>query len=204
MKKTRSIAGLALIGAALCVCPEYALGRSALVPLHGRPHRASHDVPPGFASGEGAFVQVSGKEFDSAVPKDFYLEGNAIPTEKRNAVLLKTPAGARLLFALIDTTGYSSQIKKKYIGMAIVEGAVSVGGVQLGAGSYGFGLDRPAPNSSGDARFFLYNQAGEKVGDCATKKDAEIKLPRPLQLVLGKGEPARLYLGRYWVTLAAR
>jgi len=188
MKKTRSIAGLALIGAALCSCPEYAFGQSAL-------------------------VQVRGKEFDSAVPKDFYLEGNAIPTEKRNAVLLKTPAGARLLFALIDTTGYSSQIKKKYIGMAIAEGAVSVCGVQLGVGSYGFGVDKPAPNSSGDARFFLYNQAGEKVGDCAAKKDAQIKLPRPLQVVLSKGEsanpsagfqPARLYLGRYRVDLAAQ
>src|SRR5438128_4645396 len=159
MKKTRSIAGLALIGAALCSWPECAFGQSAL-------------------------VQVGGKEFDSAVPRDFYLEGNAIPTEKRNAVLLRTPAGARLLFALIDTTGYSSQIRKKYIGMVIAEGADSVCGVQLGVGSYGFGLDAPpAPGSSEDARFFLYNQAGEKVGDCAAEKDTRIKLPRPLQVV---------------------
>ena len=179
MKKTRSIAGLALIGAALCSCPEYAFGQSAL-------------------------VQVRGKEFDSAVPKDFYLEGNAIPTEKRNAVLLKSPAGARLLFALIDTAGYSSQIRKKYIGMAIAESAVSVCGVHLGVGSYGFGLDAPAPGSSEGARFLLYNQAGEKVGDCGAEKDTRIKLPRPLQVVLSKGEPARLYLGRYWVDLAAQ
>ena len=179
MKKTRAIAGLALIGAAVCACPEHAFGQRA-------------------------FAQVSGKDFDSAVPRDFYLEGNAIPTEKRNAVLLKSPAGARLLLALIDTTGYSSQIRQKYIGMMIAEGAVSVCGVQLGVGSYGFGVDKPAPNSSEDARFFLYNQAGEKVGDCAAVRDAQIKLPRPLQVVLSKGEPARLYLGRYWVELAAR
>jgi len=153
---------------------------------------------------EGGFAEVTGKEFDSAVPRDFYLEGNAIPTEKRNAVLLKSPAGARLLFALIDTTGYSSQIREKYIGMMIAEGAVSVCGVHLGVGSYGFGLDRPAPNSSEDARFFLYNQAGEKVGDCAAEKDTRIKLPKPLQVVLSKGEPARLYLGRYRVDLAAQ
>jgi hypothetical protein len=88
--------------------------------------------------------------------------------------------------------------------MAIAEGAVSVCGVQLSVGSYGFGLDGPAPNSSGDARFFLYNQAGEKVGDCTAKKDAQIKLPRPLQVVLNKDESARLYLGRYWVEVAAR
>ena len=179
MKKMRSIAGLALIGAAVCACPEHAFGQSA-------------------------FARVSGKDFDSAVPRDFYLEGNAIPTEKRNAVLLKSPAGARLLFALIDTAGYSSQIRKKYIGMAIAESAVSVCGVHLGVGSYGFGLDAPPPGSSEGARFLLYNQAGEKVGDCAAEKDTRIKLPRPLQVVLSKGEPARLYLGRYSVALAAR
>ena len=179
MKKMRSIAGLALIGAAVCACPEHAFGQSG-------------------------FVQVGGKEFDSAVPRDFYLEGNAIPTEKRNAVLLKSPAGARLLFALIDTAGYSSQIRKKYIGMAIAESAVSVCGVHLGVGSYGFGLDAPAPGSSEGARFLLYNQAGEKVGDCAAEKDTRIKLPRPLQVVLSKGESARLYLGRYRVDLAAQ
>ena len=179
MKKMRSIAGLALLGATVCACPEHAFGQSA-------------------------FARVSGKDFDSAVPRDFYLEGNAIPTEKRNAVLLKSPAGARLLLALIDTTGYSSQIKKKYIGMVIAEGAVSVCGVPLRVGSYGFGLDAPAPGSSEGARFLLYNQAGEKVGDCAAEKDTRIKLPRPLQVVLSKGEPARLYLGRYSVALAAR
>ena len=153
---------------------------------------------------QGEFAQVTGKAFDSAMPKDFYLEGNAIPTEKRNAALVKTPAGARLLLALIDTTGYSSEIKKKYIGMVIAEGRVNVCGIALGVGSYGFGLDKPAPNSNEDARFNLYNQAGEKVGDCAAKKDAALKQPRPLQVVLSKGGPARLYLGRYWLELAGR
>ena len=150
---------------------------------------------------EGGFVQATGKEFDSALPKDFYLEGNAIPTEKRNAALLKTPGGARVLFALIDTTGYSSEIKKKYIGMVIAEGAVSVCGNALGVGSYGFGLDKPAATSDADATFFLYNQAGEKAAECAAKKDTQLKLPRPLQVVLKKGKPARLYLGRYWLEL---
>lgn len=40
---------------------------------------------------QATFEQLSGKSFDSAVPKDFYLEGNAIPTEKRNAALLRRP-----------------------------------------------------------------------------------------------------------------
>src|SRR5262252_2085044 len=61
---------------------------------------------------QAGFRAVTGKEFESAVPKDFYLEGNAIPVEKRNTVLLKTSSGARVLVGLIDTAGYSSQIQQ--------------------------------------------------------------------------------------------
>lgn len=156
---------------------------------------------PQSARSQGKFEILTGKVFDSALPKDFYLEGNAIPTEKRNAALLKTPAGARVLSALIDTTGYSSRIKQKYIGMLITEGKVSICGISVGVGSYGFGLDRPVATSNADAKFFLYNQAGNKVGECAAKKDTAIKLPKPLSVELGVGKPTQLYLGRYALEL---
>jgi hypothetical protein len=150
---------------------------------------------------QGSFQAVTGKEFDAALPKDFYLEGNAIPTQKRNAALVKTPAGARVLLALIDTTGYSSQIQQKYEGMLITEGSLSVGGHKLGVGSYGFGYTKPAATSSEDAKFFLYNQAGMKIAECAAKKDVKIAQPKPLQVVTAMGPSARLYFGRYWVEL---
>ncbi len=153
------------------------------------------------ARSQATFEQVSGKAFDSAVPKDFYLEGNAIPTEKRNAALLKTPAGARVLFALIDTSGYSSEVRKKYIGMAIAEGQVSICGNSLSVGSYGFGLDKPSPGSDLNAKFLLYNQAGQKVAECAAEKVSQLKQPRPLQVVVEMADSARLYLGRYGLEL---
>jgi len=156
-------------------------------------------VWPSAARAQGAFELVSGKAFDSAVPKDFYLEGNAIPTQKRNAALLKTPAGARVLFALIDTTGYSSQIQQKYEGMIINEGKVTLCGHAIGIGSFGFGLTKPAATSAEEAKFFVYNQAGGKVAECALKKDAELKQPVPLQVVVSKGGPTKLYLGKNWL-----
>ena len=156
---------------------------------------------PRSACAQGVFTQVTGKAFESAIPNDFYLEGNRIPVEHRNATLLKTPRGARLVVALIDTTGYSSQIKQKYIGMVITEGAVSVGGVPLNVGSYGFGLEKPAAAGNEDAKFHLYNQAGQTVGDCAAKKDSALKQPKPLNVVLSKEAGARLYLGRYYLEL---
>lgn len=156
---------------------------------------------PNTLQAQGTFEQVTGDAFSKALPKDFYLEGNAIPTQKRNAAMVKTPAGARVLFALIDTTGYSSQIQQKYEGMIISEGKITVCGHTLGVGSYGFGQTKPPATSTEDATFYMYNQAGEKVAECSAKKDAEIKQPRPLQVVLAAGAPARLYFGRHWLEL---
>jgi hypothetical protein len=157
-------------------------------------------LAPAFVHGQEAYEQLTGKTFDSALPRDFYLEGNAIPTQKRNAALLKTPTGARLLVSLIDTTGYSSQIQEKYIGMMIVEGGATVCGQKLAVGSYGFGLVKP--KAAGEAATFrLYDQAGKDVASCATKRDDAISRPRPLQVVLAAGQPAKLYLGREWLEL---
>jgi hypothetical protein len=149
---------------------------------------------------QGRYELVTGKDFDGAVPKDFYLEGNAIPTEKRNTALLKTPAGSRALFGLIDTTGYSSQIKKKYIGMLITEGELIIKGHKVGVGSYGFGLEKPAAGSSGDGKLMVYNQAGTQVAECSAQRDPDLKQPRPLQVVTG-ADGARLYVERYWVEI---
>jgi hypothetical protein len=148
---------------------------------------------------EGKFELVTGKDFEGAVPKDFYLEGNAIPTEKRNSALLKTPSGSRVLVGLIDTTGYSSQIQKKYIGMLITEGDLSINGQKVGVGSYGVGLEKPTAGS-GDGKLTVYNQAGTQVAECTAEKDANLRQPRPLQVVLGK-DGVRLYIERYWVEI---
>jgi hypothetical protein len=158
-------------------------------------------VAPQSAKAQGSFEPVTGKAFDSAFPKDFYLEGNAIPTEKRNASMVKTPAGARLIFAIIDTAGYSSQIKQKYLGMVINEGQISVCGTSVGVGSYGFGLDRPAAGSKDDAKFHLYNQAGAEVASCAAPLDSTVKVAKPLQVTVSKGGPATLELGKYKVEI---
>ena len=153
------------------------------------------------AYAQKAFEIVTGKAFDSALPKDFYLEGNAIPTEKRNAALLMSPSGHRLVAALIDTAGYSSQVQEKYMGLIINEGPVVVCGKALGVGSFGIGMKRPSEQSNADADFFLYDQAGNKVSQCAAKKDKDLQHPMPLQVVLKGEKTALLYLGRYVVEI---
>jgi hypothetical protein len=150
---------------------------------------------------QNKFEVVTGKAFDSAVPKDFYLEGNAIPTEKRNAVLVKTPAGARAVFALIDTAGYAANIVTKYVGMIITEGDLTLCGQKVAAGSYGFGWVLPGTGVDAPGKFSLYNQAGAPVASCAAQRQADLKLPRPLQVVVAADGSARLYHGRHYVAL---
>jgi hypothetical protein len=151
---------------------------------------------------QGVFKVEAGKAFDAVLPRDFVLEENAIPTEKRNAALVVTPAGARMVVALLDTSGYSSQVQGKYLGMLIAEGKVKVCGNPVTIGSYGFGLAKPAAASEQrGSTFMLYNQAGQRVAKCLANWDAAIKQPRPLRVVVIKNGSARLYLGRNWIEL---
>jgi hypothetical protein len=153
------------------------------------------------ACAEQGFELVTGKAFDAAVPRDFYLDGNAIPTQKRNASLVKTPAGARALFALIDTTGYSSNVVTKYVGMLITEGDLTICGRKVIVGSYGFGWTRPATGVDEPGKFSLYNQAGALVIECTTPRNADLKQARPLQVIVSEDGMARLYDGRHFIEL---
>jgi len=155
----------------------------------------------GTAFAQGQFQLVTGKAFDSALPKDFYLEGNAIPTAKRNATLVLLPSGARALFSLIDTTGYASDVAAKFVGMIITEGDLSICGQKVAVGSYGFGWERPARGEEGPGTFKLYNQAGAKLIECTAPRDAKLKQPRPLQVIVMLNGTARLYYGRHGVEL---
>lgn len=154
------------------------------------------------ANAQGVFKVETGQAFSKIIPKDFVLEANAIPTEKRNSALVITPSGSRLVVGLLATSGYSSQVQEKYTGMLITEGRVNMCGNPVTTGSYGFGIGRsPGIPESHAAKFILYNQGGQKVTECSAGWDARIKHPAPLRVVVGGMGSARLYLGRTWVEL---
>lgn len=106
-----------------------------------------------------SFELVEGKTFDTGLVKDFYLEGNSIPTQKRNSAMIKCPCGKRLVFGLLDTTGYSSEIQTKYVGMVLVEKKTMLGAAEIPVGAYGFGLVKPA-QGDGPAKLVVYDIAG--------------------------------------------
>lgn len=155
---------------------------------------------PMFAQ-RGPVAVITGKAFEAAIPRDFYLEGNAIPTQKRNAVLIHLPTGARAVFALIDTSGYAQDIQAKYVGMFIIESQMSICNRTLSAGSYGFGWQHPAAGEDpGPGKISIFDQAGQALQTCETPRDAHLEQPRPLQVQAGAGGTGRLYYGRYFVT----
>lgn len=152
------------------------------------------------ALAQSSYELVEGKTFDSGFVKDFYLEGNAIPTQKRNAAMLKGPDGKRIVFGLLDTTGYTAEIQTKYIGMALVEKEVMVGTAKIPVGAYGFGLQKPA-SGEGAAKLLIYDLAGQKVGETVAAYDAGLAQPAPLKMAVAKGQPTKLLLGKYGVEI---
>jgi hypothetical protein len=161
-------------------------------------------IGPAALHAQAGFQVVTGKAFESAVPKDFYLEGNAVPVEKRNTVLLNTSSGARVLVGLIDTAGYSSQIQQKYIGMLIAEVPIAACSIGLPVGSYGFGLEKPASQSQGSANLLVYDQAGKQLGRCSAEADKALKQLRPLQITKGPDGTSRLCLGRFCIAVRSK
>ncbi len=137
--------------------------------------------------------KLAGKAFDSAVVKDFYLEGNAIPVQKRNTVVLKATDGKRMVFGLIDTTGYSAEIQAKYIGMIVIERKATIGGAALAPGTYGFGLKKPTP-PEGPGQLLVYDVGGTKVAEVPAQYDKALAQPVPLHFANGK-----LCIGRHCV-----
>jgi hypothetical protein len=146
----------------------------------------------------GPVTIITGKAFDAAIPRDFYLEGNSIPTQKRNAALIHLPTGARAVFALLDTSGYSQDIQAKYVGMLIIESQMNICNGILGLGSYGFGWQHPAAGEDpGPGKITIYDQSGKLLKTCDTPRDEHLEQPRPLQVLPGAGGTGRLYYGRY-------
>jgi hypothetical protein len=170
------------------------LAAAAAFPLFAqRPHPESS--PPRLP-----VAVITGKAFDAAIPRDFYLEGNAIPTEKRNAAFIHLQTGARAVFALIDTSGYAQDIQTKYVGMLIIESQMAICNGILMPGSYGFGWQHP-PAGEGDegpGKITIYDQGGRSMQTCATPRDAQLEQPRPLQVQTGPGGTGRLYYGRHF------
>jgi hypothetical protein len=127
------------------------------------------------------------------VPEAYFFRGLSATTQLRNSAAIHYPDDFYVIAGLVDTSGYSSDIKAKYTGLFITEKKLRFdGGAVLGPGEYGMGY-------TADGKFHILNVAGDEVLVADTQVDDNLKRPQPLKIVID-GDNAKLYLGKKYVS----
>jgi len=129
------------------------------------------------------------------VPPGFYFEGQSAPTQMRNAVAARLGPKRHIIAGMVDTSGYSADVRAKYQGFLITDAPVRLGGAELGVGAYGFGFTNDKLN--------IFDVGGAPVLLVETKDDRALRRPRPL-MMSKSGDEVRLYSGRRYVVVAAQ
>ncbi len=137
---------------------------------------------------------LTAQELTKVVPSNFYFEGQVAPTQMRNAAAVRFQGNRHLVAALVDTSGYASNIRGKYEGFLIADAPVTIGGTALKAGAYGFGF-------TNDLKLNILDLGGAIVHTVAARKDDQAKSPRPLNIEKA-GNEYRLCRGRNCVPLS--
>lgn len=150
----------------------------------------------GLAQGGAPVTVLSGAQLARVVPAGFYFEGQSAPTQMRNAAAARFGQRHHVIAGMVDTSGYSADVRAKYEGFFITDAPLLVEGQELAPGAYGFGF-------TDDQKFNLFDVGGRPVLSAGTTADRVIRRPRPLQMQR-RGNELRLYSGRQFVTLTAR
>jgi hypothetical protein len=132
------------------------------------------------------------------LPATVYYMGASAPVQGRNSAGIRFDNGKLALVALVDASGYSSQIQQTYQGYLLNETQLKIGDKTLGPGAYGFGF------IAGN-RMVVMDIAGNEIMHATTTRDENLKRPDPLQIISDASSPGhyRLYLGRSYITLSA-
>ena len=147
----------------------------------------------GFAQEKSAGV-VASAELQKLVPSSYFYRGQSASVQIRNSGAIRTKGEKYVIAALVDTSGYASDVAAKYQGLFITEVKVKVEGSDLRPGEYGFGF-------VGD-KFVITDVGANDVFTVASKVDSDLKRPVPLKVV-GEGGAYRLYHGKKYVTVQA-
>jgi hypothetical protein len=139
---------------------------------------------------------VSGADLKKLVPDTYFFRGLSATTQLRNSSAIHYPDDFYVIIGLVDTSGYSTDIKAKYNGMFITEKTLKFGSSTLGPGQYGMGY-------TADGKFHILSVDGNEllVADIVT--DEKLARPQPLKIVVD-GATAKLYLGKKFVTFSAQ
>jgi len=133
------------------------------------------------ATAQDTGVVLNEKDSARVVPTSFYFEGQNAPTRMRNSAAARFGAKRYVIAGLVDTSGYSTDVRAKYQGFFITESPITVGSKELGTGAYGFGF-------SIDGKFNIFDAGGNAVISVGATKDSALRRPRPLMMLKEKDE----------------
>lgn len=151
---------------------------------------------PAAALGQGWPRILEGADLERVVPQSFYFEGQSGPTQMRNAAAAQLGPRRFVLAALVDTSGYASDVQAKYQGFIVTDSPVFVGGSRLPTGAYGFGF-------TPDGWLNVMDVGGRRVISVRARTDDRLQRPRPLTMTDARGG-VRLYAGRSFVLISSR
>ncbi len=118
------------------------------------------------------------KAASKIMPKSVFFRGQSAPTQGRNSCGVHFANGKYMLAALVDTSGYATEVKQKYQGYLLTEVPLEIEGHRLRPGAYGFGF-------IGKHRFVVLYIGGEQIMEASWHAFTG---PRPVPLRVLKVE----------------
>lgn len=138
---------------------------------------------------------VTGADLTRLVPNSFYFKGQSAPTQMRNTSAARLGSERYVIAGLVDTSGYSAEVRAKYEGFFITDSPIKINGESLPTGAYGFGF-------SNDGKFNVMDIAGNDVLSVSSTNDKALRRPRPLMMTTS-GQGIRFYSRRDYVEITA-
>ncbi|HKR22259.1 MAG TPA: hypothetical protein VJS17_06680 [Pyrinomonadaceae bacterium] len=138
---------------------------------------------------------VSAADLSRLVPTSFYFKGQSAPTQMRNTSAAKLGNERYVIVGLVDTSGYSAEVRAYYEGFFITDSPIKINGESLPTGAYGFGF-------SDDGKLNVLDLAGNKILTVSATNDKELRRPRPLMMSATE-QGIRFYTRRDYVVITA-
>jgi hypothetical protein len=134
-------------------------------------------------------------EVTTILPSVVFFRGQSAPVQTRNSGGVRFEDKSLMLVALVDTSGYSSQVQEKYQAYLITESPLDIDGHRLVPGAYGCGF-------LNDSGFIVMDIGGHDLFTARVTHDADMHRPTPLQVMAAPNDAGsyRLYAGRNFVT----
>ena len=150
----------------------------------------------GSAVAQAGGTVLTGADLTRVVPTSFYFQGLSAPTQMRNAAAARFGKDRYVISGLVDTSGYSADVRAKYVGFLITDSPIKLNGESLQPGAYGFGFGT-------EGKLTVMDLSGKDLMSVAITNDKDLKRPRPLMMT-ADGGGVRLYSGKNYVVIAAQ